>query len=147
MRKSLLYTLFGLGAIPDHLRPLLASEGVVVADEGMRGWFVTKNLKGPGRRYFHRRAGFSGCLAVTEKRVFCYAFRKKMIHIATTDPRLSAFFVDITGSGTFLVSFEASVFNDRWSGVMVFRFKTEYARQFYDAMRGLGAQSGSAADV
>jgi hypothetical protein len=41
MNKTLLYRLFGLGRIPRHLRPLVESEGIVVADEGIGGWFIT----------------------------------------------------------------------------------------------------------
>ena len=46
MRKALTYRLFGWGAIPKRVRPVLESEGIVVVDEGMRGWFVAKNVKG-----------------------------------------------------------------------------------------------------
>jgi hypothetical protein len=50
MKKTLPYRLFGLGRIPRQLRPMLESEGIVVADEGIGGWFITKHVNGPGRR-------------------------------------------------------------------------------------------------
>ncbi|MEZ4551080.1 MAG: hypothetical protein R2860_14210 [Desulfobacterales bacterium] len=50
------------------------AEGIVAVDEGMGGWFVAKNVKGPGKRYIRRREGFVGCLVVTRKRIVCYTF-------------------------------------------------------------------------
>ncbi len=49
MNKTILYRLFGIGGIPKRMGPVLAAEEIEVCDEGIGGWFVTKNVKGPGK--------------------------------------------------------------------------------------------------
>lgn len=147
MSKSLLFRLFGIGAIPRKLRPVLEEEQIVVADEGMGGWFISRNVKGPGKRFSHRREGFSGCLVVTQKRIVCFTYGKRQINIAVDDPKISGIFVSIPQPEIFSISFESSAFRDGWQGIMEFRFNTEHALEFHDAISSLGAQQGAAAAV
>jgi hypothetical protein len=44
MKKTTLYRLFGVGSVPKKLLPVLETEGVVVLDEGIGGWFITKHV-------------------------------------------------------------------------------------------------------
>ena len=147
MSKTLLYRLFGVGKIPEKIRPILESEGIVVSDEGMGGWYVTRDFTAPGKRFVNRKEGFSGCLVVTRKRLVCYTYRKRQISISVDDPRISALYVALTGSDMFSISFESSIFHDGWNGIIELRFKSEKARQFFDVMRALGVQQGAAADA
>ncbi len=142
MKKAISFMLFKLGAIPKRLRATLDLEGILVADEGMRGWIISKNVKGPGRRYIYRARGFSGCLVVTRKRILCFTYWQSQIDIAIDDPRISQIFVDIPREGRLTISFELSVFRDGWAGVIEFRFKTRKAHEFYAAMRSIGVQTG-----
>ena len=144
VNKTLTFRLLGLGAIPKALRPALESEGIVVADEGMPGWFVTKNVDAPGRRYRHRSEGFSGCLVVTGKRLVCYTYRKRQINMAADDPRISAIHADAPDAGTLSLSFESSAFRKGWNGVIELRFRTDRARAFLDALRAMGVRHGTA---
>jgi hypothetical protein len=146
MKKTLLYKLFGLGRIPRQLRPLLESEGIVVADEGIGGWFITKHVNGPGRRYRNRAEGFSGCLVVTKKRILCYTYWKRQINISVDDPKVSVLQVTLLKAETLSIAFESSVFREEWSGVIEFRFNTERAQLFHDTLRSIGAR-GSASEV
>ena len=139
MKKTLLYRWFGIGAIPKELRPALESEGIVVADEGMGGWFVTRDVKGPGRRYRYRMEGFSGSLAVTGKRVVCYTYGRCQLDLATDDPRIRDLRVDVPATDRFRIAFESSLFHDGWQGVIELRFRTLKAQQFLEALAGLGA--------
>lgn len=147
MRKSILYTLFGLGKIPKKIRPALASEGIVVADEGVRGWFKTKRLKGPEKRFVHRAAGFSGSLVITQKRIICFTYGKNQINITVDDPNIIKLFADIPKEKTLSIAFEASDFRDDWSGIIEFQFRTEKARQFFDHMQSKGVQHGTPSDI
>jgi len=142
IQKSILYRLFRVGSIPRKLRPILANEGIVLSDEGMSGWFITRHVKGPGKRYMHRREGFSGCLVITKKRILCYTYWKRQINISVDDPRLSKLYTDVTDQQQLSVSFESSVFRDGWEGVIEYRFKTDKAIQFQDALTSLGVQKG-----
>lgn len=143
----MLYRLFGVGAVPEKLRPVLEREGVVVLDEGIGGWFVTKYVNGPGKRYRHRTEEFSGCLAVTKARVVCYTCGKRQINISVEDPRIADLYVDIPAQQKLCLSFESSSFREGWQGVIVFRFGTDKAYSFREALVAIGAQKGTAADA
>lgn len=145
MKKTILFRLFGLGAFPKKFRPTLDSEEIVVADEGLAGWFVTKNVKGPGKRYINRIEGFSGCLAVTKKRIVCFSYSKCQINVSIEDPRISDIFVCVPKAETLSIFFESSTFRDGWTGMIEFRFRTEKAQQFYETLKSIGAQPGISA--
>ncbi len=147
MKKTILFRLFKIGAIPKKLLPVLESEGIVILDEGVGGWYITKNVKGPCRRHIHRSEGFSGCLVVTKKRIICYAYWKRQINISVEDPRISELYISLPEPNVLSISFESGLFRDGWKGVIEFRFKTEKAVQFYDILISIGTRKGSAADA
>lgn len=146
MGKSILYRLFKMGSIPKELRSVLEEEGVVVADEGMGGWYVTKNLKTPRRRSKYRKEGFSGFLAITQKRIVAYTFKKRQINILVDDPKISELYADIIGEDKLSISFETASFHTDWQGVIALQFKTAKAQDFYDALLDMGVQPGIVAD-
>jgi hypothetical protein len=141
--KTLSYRLFGLGGIPKKVRPVIESEQVIVVDEGIGGRFITRHVKGPGKRYRNRIEGFSGSLVVTQKRILCFTYGKRQINIAVDDPRMSQLFVGLPSNGRLSISFESSVFHKDWSGVIEFQFNTEKAPLFYETLSCLGAQQRS----
>ncbi|MEE4637436.1 MAG: hypothetical protein V2J42_01680 [Wenzhouxiangella sp.] len=147
MKKTTLYRLFGVGSVPKKLLPVLETEGVVVLDEGIGGWFITKHVDGPGKRYRNRSEGFSGCISVTKARVICYTYGKRQINISVEDPKMAKLYVDVPNDQTLYLSFESSDFRDGWRGVIEFRFNTDKAIQFRDALVAIGAQQGAAADA
>jgi hypothetical protein len=128
--------------IPGKLRPILEEEDIIPADEGMGGWFIAKKVKGPGMRYVQRREGFSGCLVITGKRIIWYTYGKRQISISVDNPRLAELYADAADQEKLSVSFESSVFRDGWQGVIDYRFKTNKAIQFQDALLSLGVQKG-----
>ena len=139
--------LFRLGRIPGKLRALLASEGIVVADEGITGCYIARDLKAPGKGYRFRREGFCGFLAITRKRIVAYSFKRRQINIASDDPKLPLLHARLAGPREIALSFESSAFHDDWHGVVELRFASDRARQFVDTLTALGASAGSAADA
>jgi hypothetical protein len=124
---------------------MLESEGIVVADEGIGGWFIAKHVTGPGRRYRKRAEGFSGCLVVTKQRILCYTYGKRQINISVDDPKVSELHVTLPKAETLSIAFESSVFRGDWAGVIEYRFNTERARLFHDTLISIGAR-GSASE-
>jgi hypothetical protein len=147
VKKALSYRLFGLGSVPKRVRLVLENEGLVVWDEGMRGRFITNDLKAPGRRSIHRSEGFSGWLAITRQRIICHTYGKRQINIAVDEPRITELHVSTPDLQTFSLSFESSVFREGWQGVVEFRLQTEKAPQFANVLRSLGARHGEAEDT
>lgn len=143
-RKPLLYRLFRLGALPRKLEPVLQREGILVSDEGMPGLFIARDVKGPGKRYILRREGFTGSLVLTRTRLTGFSYWKRQINIAVDDPKFRDLHVDLTRDETLSLSFESSVFREGWQGVMEFRFRTDKAGRFFEALTALGAKRGMA---
>ncbi len=141
--KTILYRLFGFGSVPRQLRPVLEQEGIVVCDEGIGGRFVAKHVNGPGKRYRHRTEGFSGCLVITKSRVICYTYGKRQINISVDDPKIANLYVDTPDEQSLWLSFESSNFRAEWNGVIEFRFNTDEALLFRDALVAIGAQQGT----
>ena len=147
MKKTFLYRLFGLGSVPKKSLTRLEQEGIVVSDEGMGGCFIAKHVNGPGKRYRHRSEGFSGCLVVTKERVICYTYGKRQINIFVEDPKIENLYVDILKEEKLRLSFESSDFREGWNGLIEFRFNTNKAHQFREALIEIGAQQGAAPDA
>jgi hypothetical protein len=146
MGKSIFYRLFKLGRIPQDLQTVLDTEGIVVSDEGISGWYVTKNLKAPGRRSKYKKEGFSGFLVITKMRVLAYTFKKRQINIPVDDPNISKLYAELAGTEKLTLSFETSSFHDDWQGVIDLQFNTPKAQEFYDALLDVGVQSGAASN-
>jgi hypothetical protein len=147
MKKTFLYRLCGLGSVPKKLHTLLEQEGIVVSDEGMGGCIITKYVNGPGKGYRHRSEGFSGCLVVTQERVICYTYGKRQINISVEDPKIANLYVDMLKEEQLCLSFESSNFREGWNGLIEFRFNTNKAHQFREALIEIGAQQGAAPDT
>lgn len=138
MKKKWLYRLFRIGGIPAKLRPVLESEGLVVRDEGIGGRMVMEDFKAPGKRFNHRRTGFTGFLAVTQKRVIAHAFGKRILHVPFDHSKFDALQAKLVDPEHIELSFESSDFQDTWSGRVLLRFNTPKAARFFDALARSG---------
>lgn len=54
--------------------------------------------------------------------------------IAVSDPRIANLYVDTTAEQNLCISFESSIFQEGWQGVIQLVFHTEKARQFSDVL-------------
>ncbi len=138
--------MFKIGGIPKKLRPVLESEGIVVSDEGLGGWFITRNFKAPGKRSLCGKKGISGCLVVTKKRVL-FIFGRQQINIPVGDPKMSFLYAKLVKPQTITLSFESAMFHSDWQGIIELQLGTEKAQEFYDVLVALGVQQSSAADA
>jgi hypothetical protein len=146
MKKTIFCRLLGLGSVPKRLLPVLQQEGIVILDECMCGSLVMTNVDGPYKRYRHRSEFFLGCLAITEQRLVCYTLWKRQMNISVEDLKLKNLYVDLLSQDKLSISFESSCFREGWQGIIEFRFQTDKAPQFRDALLAIGAQQGAAAN-
>ncbi len=142
--KTALCRLLRLGLVPKRLQSVFEEEGIIVFDEGVCGRLVTKNVDGPGKRYRCRSEWFCGFLVVTRLHVVCYTFRKRQINISVNDNKIKNLYVCRANIQELHLSFESSDYRDGWQGVIEFRFYTEKALQFCDALLGIGVKKGTA---
>jgi hypothetical protein len=145
MKRTLGWSLFRAGRIPRRWREELEREAPLLADEGLPGRFIAVDVRGPGRIWKHRSEGFSGWLAVSRARFVAYSYRRRQVHIALNDPRITELHVDLLEDDWFALSFQSGRFREDWTGVLELRYRTVKARQIRDALLTAGAQPGSAA--
>ena len=134
MSKTLLHRLFGLGKIPKEYAPTLRGEGIVLIDEGISGSITLKRFKAPGRRHSWKRSWFTGCVVLTEQMFAAFASIRPLIFVPLADKRFSELRCSVEKGATLLVTYDASLFNDKWSGLVECRFKTAQARLFLEQL-------------
>ena len=144
MAKSLLYTFFRLGKIPDRWKPVLRAEGIRVWEEGIPGRAVLRKVKGPGRRHYYRTSSFSGCIVLTEQRLLVCSFWQEQINLPLKDSRISKLFYDVQSPNRLLLSFNAADFRDDWQGLIELRLKTDQAGKLGAYLSETEATSGAA---
>ena len=133
MSKTIFYRLFGIGRLPKRYASTLRREGIVLLEEGIGGTVTLKHFKAPGRRHSWKRSWFTGCLVLTEKTFAAFTLVRPLIYVPLADaPHLAALDCTIEKDGVLLITFDASTFNEDWSGIVECRFKTPLAKQFLD---------------
>lgn len=135
MTKTLLYRLFGAGKFPEHLATQLKGEGVILMDEGLKGSVTYRNFRAPGRYSKWRRQWYTAALALTQFRLLALRHSRTIINVPLTDERINSMQFSVEEGDTFLVGFDASLFNNDWSGRIECRFRTPQARAFLDGLR------------
>ncbi|MFT3743629.1 MAG: hypothetical protein QM785_04965 [Pyrinomonadaceae bacterium] len=139
MKKALLYRLFGVGKLPPAAAQALASEDIVLSDEGIRSSLTYRNFRSPGRISSYRKVGLITSMAVTSKRLAAFSGTNAIIDVELTDPRIKQISLSIEPNGALLAAFDASLFHDDWSGDLEYRFKTPLSKQIIDQI-GIGSR-------
>ncbi len=134
MSKTLLHWLFGLGKIPRKYAPTLRGERIILIDEGIGGSITLKRFQAPGRRHSWKRSWFTGCLVLTEQTFAAFALIRPLILVPLADNRLPELRCSLEKGTILLVSYDASLFNETWSGIVECRFKTAKAQLFLDQL-------------
>lgn len=135
MSKSILHRLFGLGRIPRRYDQTLRREGIVLLDEGIGGSVTLRHFKAPGRRHSWKRSWFTGCLVLTESTFAAFTLFRPIIYVPLADTaHLAALECTIDRDGVLVIAYDASVFNDDWSGHVECRFKTSLGKQYIDRL-------------
>ncbi len=135
MKKTILHRLFGFGRIPKKYAPTLRDEGIVLKDEGIGGSITLKKFRAPGRRHSWKRNLFTGCLVLTEHTFAAFAFIRPIIYVPLSHERFSELQCSVDDGNTLFVTFDASAFNDKWSGTIECRFKTSNAQFFLERLK------------
>ena len=134
MRKTLLHRIFGWGRIPKRYAPTLHDEGIILLDEGIGGSVTFKKFKAPGRYHSWKRRWFTGCILLTERSFAAFAFVKPLIYVPLDHENFSELRCTIEDGDTLLVKYDASAFNEKWSGTVECRFKTSKAQMFLERL-------------
>ncbi len=133
--QSILYRLFGIGGVPATAMAALRQEGLVLVEEGVRGWITYRNFRAPGKRSSYRVSWFVGSLVITQARFAAFTFSKPIVNIALEAEWLEKLRCELEGDSRLLVTFEAATFDTAVSGTIECRFTTPKAHLFIDQIR------------
>ena len=134
MSKTLLYRLFGLGKTPSKYASTLRQEGIVLVDEGIGGTVTYKQFVAPGRRHSWKKSRFSGSLVLTRQTFAAFAMTRPLVYIPLADERLPALRCSVEESVVLLVTYDASLLDKGWSGIVECRFRTAKAQSFLEGL-------------
>jgi hypothetical protein len=139
MAKTLLYRLLGLGKIPEPLATQLKGEGILLADEGIKGSVTYINFRKPGRYSGWRRQWYTASIAMTNQRLMALRYSQTIINVPLKDERIHSMQFSLEKGDTLLTAFDAALFHQDWSGRIEYRFRTEQAQGFLYKLRELSA--------
>ncbi|MCF8128334.1 MAG: hypothetical protein K9N10_07445 [Deltaproteobacteria bacterium] len=134
MRKSILYTLFGMGRLPKGMAPILQGEGIVLLDEGIPGSVTLRNFRAPGRIHGYKKTLFAGSLVVTGLRFAAFSFSRPVVNVPLRDPRLDFLDIRVDRKEALIVKFDAHSFHEEWNGTVECRFASSIADSFAERL-------------
>jgi hypothetical protein len=127
---NIFYKLFGCGALPQPMRPVLEAEGIVLVDEGVSGSVCFKKFRAPGKRYSYRRNGVVASLVITKLRFAVFNFGTSFVNLPLERAQLDKINPAIDGKGRLTVSFDTADFYPNATGNVSGRFATAKAYDF-----------------
>ena len=137
MAKTISYRLFGLGQVPKKYRNPLAAEQIIWLEEGVRGSVTLKKYKAPGKRASWRRAYFSASIGMTRKRIFAFAYSRRLINVPFDDKRIKRLSVSVENSKCVCCAFDAAEFDNDRSGIVECRFFIDAPNDFLGQLSGM----------
>lgn len=135
--KQKLASFFRVSDLPTEARAYMEGEGLLFAAEKLRITVVYHRLKAPGRNFRHKRETAWGSLAISEKRMVGYAFRKKIIHLPFDEPQAKSIKFSCVNGKVLVMAFDPAVFNPKHSGSMEIRFHFDRAQEAYGIIKDL----------
>jgi hypothetical protein len=132
---SFLRRLFtGSGEMPGDVRNSIASDQLLLVDEGLPGSVTFRHLRAPGRRAAFRKTAVSGGFALTARRLVVWAGRHKQIDVPLDHPLWREIDIDEDEPGRVCFAFELGAFSDKRSGRMELRFRTAKAARLRELL-------------
>ncbi len=135
--KQKLKSFFKPSDLPLKARSFMENEGLLFSAERVRITVVYNRFKAKGRNIRHKREVVWGSLAISDKRIVGYVFRKRIIHLPFDAPQVNSVKFSCVNGKVLTVAFDPSIFNPGQSGDMEFRFHFEGAQEAYGLIRDL----------
>jgi hypothetical protein len=113
--------------MPEGVLRELASEGLLVFEEGLRGSITLHNFRAPGTYSIWERTAVTGTVALTWRRILVWTTRGKQVDVPAGHPLRSAIEVTVEKPHVLRIESDAGAFHPRRSGRIVYRLHTRSA--------------------
>src|SRR5438445_97430 len=121
--------------LPAALMSELQSEGILLMREQTRAKLTYLNFKAPGKRFGYKTVWFKSTIVITNKRLLATAYLKMAINVPFSDERIRKMQFSIEDGSRLLVSFDASLFQPTWSGMLEYRINLDDAQLFLNEIQ------------
>ena len=123
--------------LPVKTRTFMENEGLLFAAEKVRITVVYHRLRSKGRNIRYKRETVWGSLAISNKRLVGYAFKKRIIHLPFDQEKAHSVNFSCVNGKVLVMAFDPAVFNPESSGSMEFRYHFDGALEAYGIIRDL----------
>jgi hypothetical protein len=130
--------LLGSGKLTPQLWEELATEGLVLLEEGLPGSVRYTHFKAPGRRFHGKVTPERMALGISQKRfvLYCKSGRAKLADSEFTSPNLRGVDVSLDGDEKVVITVDYDKLDvERVSGQVEFHVRTGNARRIADELR------------
>ncbi len=128
--------LFRIAFLPESAKKEIESEGEVFIVERVRVTVIFHRFKSQGRSFDDKRETGWGSLALSEKRLIGFIFRKKVIDLPLKNLKAETVKFSSFDGKVFCINADASAFGSERSGRIEVRYHTDRADELYSAVAG-----------
>jgi hypothetical protein len=118
--------------MPEALRTELASDGLLLFDEGLRGSITYHQFRQPGQYTGWGREWVTGTVALTWRRIVVWAARAKRVDLPFDHPLRAAVTLSVEKGGVLCIESDVGAFNPERSGRIIYRLRSTWADTICD---------------
>ncbi len=120
---------------PEKEKTMLENEGLLFLTEGSRITVVYKNFKSRHKRYTYKKEVLFGSLAISQKSLVGFGFRKRIIHLPFADEKAKKVKFSCFENKVLVIAFDPSLFMPETSGSMEIRYHFDDAAEAYKIIK------------
>ena len=128
-------SLFRPSDFPEKEKVLLENEGLLLLTERNRVTVVYKNFKSRRKRCTYKKEMLWGSLAISQKSLIGFGFRKKIIHLPFSEEKAKQVKFSTINNKVLVLTFDPSLFMAETSGSMEIRYHFDEATQAYNIIQ------------
>ncbi len=135
MTKTILYRWFKAGSVPKKFLPVIEREGIVLLEEGIACLIHFKKFRAPGKYYGNKLTWGSGAIVLTKEHLLAFRYSESVIGLSWQEVESNKIEYYIDSNSRFCVSYDASQFNNKWSGQITIKFAAEHPHEMISIIK------------
>lgn len=128
-------SLFRPSNFPAKEKALLENEGLLFLTEKKRVTVLYKNFKSRHRRCTYKKEILWGSLAISQKSLMGFGFRKKIIYLPFSEEKAKLVKFSSINNKVLVLAFDPSLFMPETSGSMEIRYHFDESAQAYNIIQ------------
>jgi hypothetical protein len=122
--------------MPDELKAALATDGLVLLEEGLSGSVTYRKYRAPGQYFSWRKQGISAAIGISAHRVIVWDGRMKQVDGPPAQLIGLGVTFTVVEQDLVSISYDAGQFSTERSGSVEVRLRTPQARRIVTLLTG-----------